>query len=331
MKVPQSIGDIYDEVRPAYVNLGRAVDDLLRGQLLKEWHYISRVKERESFAQKVETGRFSDLRKLEDFFACTIVVRNMTEIADVERRIGELFHIDQRRPPKPNFMHSDPESFDFDHVRLYVRWRDDERAPPTAFTDIPFEVQLKTYLQHAWAIATHELIYKTDDVNWRKARIGYQVKAMLEHAEMSISHAEQLAASAELQVENKDIDEIRSMIDLLKTTWVDDPARLPEDIRRLADNVLRVIQPLQMSVDQLKQDLAAELEAGRGRLIETLSPFGVVIQTLLQRHEAEMRDLLTGRNRRLRGRDRIVIPAEIEFPTAISRAACSKALFISVI
>ena len=59
-------------------------------------------------------------------------------------------------------------------------------------------MQVKTFLQHAWGIATHDLIYKTDDVSWSRQRIAYQIKAMLEHAEMSIQEAGRLAEAVAL-------------------------------------------------------------------------------------------------------------------------------------
>jgi ppGpp synthetase/RelA/SpoT-type nucleotidyltranferase len=327
MKVPQSIGDIYDENSSGFERLGEAVGNRIRGHLNKEWHYVGRVKSRESFALKVETGRVQDPRQLEDFFGCTIVVRNMLEVAVAEKIIQSLFTQVERRPPKPNYMRSDPSAFDFDHLRIYMRWQDDDGLPPSEFTGLTFEIQIKTYLQHAWAIATHDLIYKTDDVNWQKARIAYQVKAMLDHAETSIAHAEQLAAAADLQVANERVDEIRAVIGVLKEVWTQDPARLPEDVRRLAENILFVMRRAGVSVDELKDDLIAEEAEGRGPLIETLSPFGIVVQTFLRRRGNVMKQVLAGGDR-YRSRGRIVIPAEIELPTTIDPNECRGALFI---
>ena len=330
MKVSQSIGDIYDEQRGTFDRLGDAVGTLIHGHLNKEWHYVGRIKGRESFALKLETGRVTDPRKLEDFFACTIVVRNMGEVTEAETIVQRLFEQLERRPPRANYMRSDPFAFDFDHLRLHMRWREDDRLPPSEFTEMPFEIQIKTYLQHAWAIATHDLIYKTDDVNWRKARIAYQVKAMLDHAETSIAHAEQLAAAADLQIENDRIDEIRAVISMLKDVWSEDPTRLPEDVRRLAENILVLIRRLGVTAPQLREDLIAKHAEGRGSLIQTLSPFGVVVQTLLRRREDAMKQVLTGQGQRGRRDVRIIIPAEIDLPATIDPAECRDALFIPI-
>jgi hypothetical protein len=42
----------------------------------KGWFFTWRLKELESFALKIETGRVSNPVALEDFFACTIVLRS---------------------------------------------------------------------------------------------------------------------------------------------------------------------------------------------------------------------------------------------------------------
>ena len=94
--------------------------------------------------------------------------------------------------------------------------------------------------------------------------------------------------------------------------------------------MLDLIGVLDISVEDLRADLFAEQQEGRGAFIETLSPFGAVVQTLLWRREGAMRAMLTGRpvltDRRTRFR--LVIPAEIELPGSIKRPDCRNAIFI---
>jgi hypothetical protein len=119
MNVPQSIGDIWEGQRSLYEKLRAAIEPLIGGHLHKEWHFVDRVKGQESFAQKVETGRVSDPRQMEDFYACTVVVKNMAEVADAEIMIRNIFDFVARRPPSAAETRLEPHSFDFDHLRLY--------------------------------------------------------------------------------------------------------------------------------------------------------------------------------------------------------------------
>ena len=186
MKVPASIRRLHEDQKAINDRLKAAIDERMRGLKNPRWHYESRVKELPSFALKIESGRFDNPRSLEDFFACTIVVANSTEIDEAEKLIDENFALQERRPQHPSHTHKASYAFPFDDLRLYVALADKPSVPPTDLIGIVFEVQIKTFLQHAWSIATHDLLYKTDDANWSKERIAYQIKAMLEHAEVSI-------------------------------------------------------------------------------------------------------------------------------------------------
>ena len=92
--------------------------------------------------------------------------------------------------------------------------------PPESETNklsnITFEIQIKTFLQHAWDIAIHDIIYKGDDINWRMQRIAYQIKAMLEHAEVSIHEIERIKESEILPKENKHIQNLNKIKEFLK-------------------------------------------------------------------------------------------------------------------
>ena len=66
MKIPNSVRSIYEELLPAYRELKGLVDT--RFQALREprWHYESRVKQAQSFALKLETGRVPNPKEMEE-------------------------------------------------------------------------------------------------------------------------------------------------------------------------------------------------------------------------------------------------------------------------
>src|SRR6266481_10059806 len=99
MKVPLSVRELFQEREPIYRQLREKVDSRFAIRLHDRWHYESRVKAIESFAQKLETGRFHDVRNLEDFFGCTIVVENATAVSTAEALVRELFPVIAARRP----------------------------------------------------------------------------------------------------------------------------------------------------------------------------------------------------------------------------------------
>ena len=80
MKIVQSVQNLYTSKLTYYNKLKIKVDKILKSHKHESWHYTSRIKASESFALKIETGRFDINSIFEDFFACTIVVKNLNEI-----------------------------------------------------------------------------------------------------------------------------------------------------------------------------------------------------------------------------------------------------------
>jgi ppGpp synthetase/RelA/SpoT-type nucleotidyltranferase len=270
------------------------------------WHYESRVKELLSFALKIELGRFQNPEALEDFFASTIVVANSTEIDEAEKLIGDNFAVKQRRPPRSDQTHKAPDAFPFDDLRLYVSLKETFAGPPTDLVGIVFEMQIKTFLQHAWSIATHDLLYKTDDANWSKERIAYQIKAMLEHAEISIQEAENLATCGALAKEDRRTASIKKGIALVKSQW--DKDELPEDVRRLAANITALLEALRLELGRLEEILDEGKAQRAGVHPANLSPYGTVVQYLWNSERDKMISLLTN----AKTRTKILIPEEID-------------------
>ena len=322
MKIPASIRKLYDHQNEICIRLKEQVDALVRPQLHERWHYESRVKSAESFTLKIESGRFKKPSALEDFFAATIVVRNGSEIIEAEKLVAELFSSQYRRPKNDNETTKAPEAFPFDDLRLYLQWKDSPALPPTGLDGVLFEVQIKTFLQHAWAIATHNLIYKSDEANWSKARIAYQIKAMLEHAEISIQEAESLATSAALAKQDQETTEVKRGIALLKSQWASE--ELPDDVRRLARNITALIRGLRLEMNRL-ETILNEGKASAGAHPSNLSPFATVVQYLLKAEKEKMVALLN----RDKSSTTVLIPGEIDFPQDVNRSLVKNAIFIS--
>lgn len=322
MKVPLSIRRLYDAQQEGNVRLKEFVDERLKRLKHERWHYESRLKSLESFALKVESGRFPRPEALEDFFACTVVVANGKEIQEAEQLIQAHFTVHTRRPPRDVSTHKEPQAFPFDDLRLYVCLQDDPALPPRAFAGIRFEIQIKTFLQHAWSIATHDLIYKTDEANWSKERIAYQIKAMLEHAELSIQEAEQLAQSLALAKTTATTRTLQDIIALLRTLWQADD--LPTDVRRLAENIQALAAAVKIDVTRLQAILERQQHQGKGPLTRNLSPYGIVVQSLLSECPTQFMTWLSATNERRK----VVIPAEIEWPAELDRGQGRNALFL---
>jgi ppGpp synthetase/RelA/SpoT-type nucleotidyltranferase len=311
MKIPQSIRNIYQELEPSYLELKQAVDNEFRNTLPQEWHYVSRVKKAESFAIKIESGRYKSIDTFDDFFACTIVVENISKIKKAKKFIEDRLEMSHQRPKAAHFTHKSPESFPFDDLRLYVKWKDKSGNRPSGLDGILFEVQIKTFLQHAWSIATHDLVYKSDEQNWAKERIAYQVKAMLEHAEVSINEADQLSKSSSIKKINFETKQIKKIINVLKEMWP--TVALPQNLKLLAINLKNILNELGLSPKNLKEILEKDTEENLGVKALNLSPFGIVVQALFNQQGDKMNTLLSSDGNRVS----VFIHQEVNIPKSI--------------
>lgn len=325
MKINSSIRAIYQEVRELHKLLEARVKEAFEGGKRKQWFFLCRIKEEESFALKLETGRVSDPRTMEDFFACTLVVENRSSISEALNIVEDICDIVSRRPPDEGKTHKSPDEFCFDDLRLYVKLKASDQLPPTPLNDIIFEIQIKTFLQHAWSIATHDLVYKGQNVDWGRARVAYQIKAMLEHAEISVERVDAMAESSLLAVTDEKIRKLKAVIDWLRSTW--DGEWLPKDMVRLAENIIAMCQAINVDLDDTIECVRLDTEAGQGASLHDLTPFAVVLRSLYGHH----RDRLEKYLRAEKGRFRIFFADDPELSqkiTSLPGARPEKFVFI---
>jgi hypothetical protein len=141
-----------------------------------------------------------------------------------------------------------------------------------------------------------------------KERIAYQIKAMLEHAEVSIERAEVLSSTVIVNRNNRETQDLQRVMEMIRNCWPAD--RLPSNVKRLGENILEVLNQLRLSCERLQEILGLEEAAGRGPKSLNLTPYGVVLQAILT-HERGRFDGYVTNPRTCRV---IMIPGDLEPP-----------------
>jgi len=311
MKVSASVRAEFERQLALNAPLGKQAKSLITRQLPESWHYEERLKKVQSFAQKLETGRF-DPGALEDFFACTVVVPTLADVAVAETLLCDTFDQQSRRPKSDWAAVSRPTEFLFDHLRLYMRLRPAVGLDPQPVHSITFEVQVKTFLQHAWSIATHDLTYKSSTLSWGKERIAAQAKAALEVVEVSIAEASVLITGKNVPLNRID----SATTDLLEITRILDSefdASMPSDKKRLSLSVHDLLRTCGAKVSELEEILIAGKLRRAGTHPSNLSPYSTVVQYLVELREPALRRALA----KQRGTNIFIVP-EIEFPPTLN-------------
>jgi ppGpp synthetase/RelA/SpoT-type nucleotidyltranferase len=288
---------LFEDQRLLNQELRSRVDAAVNRVKDKSWHFESRLKSEESFAVKVEAGMVADPSALEDFLAGVLVVKNASDVHKAESLLVKEFSLISRRPASADRTGKASSSFPFDDVRLYLKIQSDDALPKERSDGITFEIQVRTFLQHAWSVSTHDVVYKTDSVSWRRERIAHQIKAMLEHAEIAVESMTDLETSSSMPRVYDRYEQINQVIEILRTNWPDEA--LPTDLKRLATGILETafsIAQLDPVGIQLMLDIGRVKYKGSHNL--DWSPYRTVTQYLAEQFPEEFRKYVSGRKDR---------------------------------
>jgi ppGpp synthetase/RelA/SpoT-type nucleotidyltranferase len=322
MKISAQINSLYNELQPIAKSLQDHIDEKLRQKCAeKEWLYIRRIKGLESFAQKLEMGRYKSIELVDDVFACTIVVQNVSEISNAEALVNQFLAVSERRPADPQRHHLVPENFSYDSLRLYCKVK-----PPhigKEYENLTFEVQIKTFLEHAWSIATHDFQYKSSKISWAKARLVSQLKAMLDNIELSILESTHLATSGYLDKGNDEYDKLNATIKFYEKNWGTD--KLPKDLRRLAQNTLQLMTAIKIDLSDITDMLAKENDVGRGINTISLSPFQIIVQGLINQRTESIAQFLSHEDSRYR----LILTSGMTVPEELAIKDSKKVFYIT--
>ena len=243
MPVPSRVEEAYSEARPAIEAVSKYVSSTIRPWCDKnEFLFSGRLKALDSLAEKLESGRYDRWSGIDDLYGCSIVVPTAARegiVLDFLRRVFEEVELRRRNSTKKA-----PEIFRFDSTRFIGKLRvTDGLDLPPGVSSVRFEVQVPSAFEHAWAVVTHDLAYKSPDMDWRKARLAAQLKAGVEQIELIIAGF-QANLDFVAQSSYPETDAKQEIIDVFQGLMTDETvssALAPQSWSRFADNVYRLM------------------------------------------------------------------------------------------
>jgi len=265
----------YSEALERFQELRDRCDPLLKS--IADSHsglFASRLKDAESLYSKIEQGYHRNpFSEIPDIYAATIALPVISDIPKVCERVLVDFEEIERRSDRSR----KPEEFTYDDLHLVVRLRESNLIADKSLLNLRFELQIKSLLQFAWSKATHETIYKANDISWQADRLAAEARATLELID---SLLDDVSSAAELQLEKENEDYVRqqSIVALLVRCW--SPEQLPKNLRRCAQTIDNYLKLAAVTLE----DLTALLSKGEGAKFLTatsLTPAQAVFGALL--------------------------------------------------
>jgi ppGpp synthetase/RelA/SpoT-type nucleotidyltranferase len=240
---------------------------------IHEFAYIYRIKTLDSLAEKIETGRFERWSDIDDLFACTIIIPNLSYEEIVIKFLKTTFcEVDLKR--RGTTLKA-PDVFRFDSTRFIGKLTPREGDEKNPIFNIKFEVQIRTAFEHAWIAATHPLTYKSEKIDWKRYRLTAQLKAVVEQMDMLVMGFDQ---ASEFISENAwpEIESKQTIIKQIKNAFLENQLREelePKDWTRFSDNVYSMLTATNEAQEMRPIKRYKYVEAGLKIIINELDEF----------------------------------------------------------
>lgn len=209
--------------------------------------FYGRIKTIESLAEKIETGRYRKFSDLDDLVAFTLIIPTATQERTVVAFCQNSFNINEIRSKENT--EKLPDQFRFDCTRVIAKAKPttDIDVGQPSFFNVLFEIQIRTAFEHAWSVATHDLVYKGSLANWKWLRLAAQLKAVSESLDASVAAFDELSKGI-VESPSKPILERNLVCSFLIELF--DKGLVPAEIRpmsmsRTAENIVTVIKSIQ--------------------------------------------------------------------------------------
>jgi len=241
MIIPKDIAHNYYFFKPHFKKVQEIVDQtLINYSSRNHFAYSSRIKELDSLAEKIESGRYNDWNSIDDFIGSVIIIPNINYEPQILKFLDTSFEKIQIKKRGSTLKSSDV--FRFDATRFIGKLRPIDSVE--IVNTINFEVQIRTAFEHAWSVTTHDLAYKSKTIDWRILRLAAQLKSSVEQLDMISLGAHDIKSS--IQEHKWPETEVKKRICIFFEKMLEDkliPEELkPKDMSRFSENIFTLLK-----------------------------------------------------------------------------------------
>ncbi len=166
MKTKKEIKELYDKLKPNYLRLGKNLEEALKsfldGEKIPYLNIYSRVKDFESYYEKIGRKKYKDpFNEIEDFCGIRIICYYASDIERIEKIIKKELNVLETENKSDSL---GLKEFAYRSVHNVVKINESWTATPNYrnLQNLKAEIQIRTILMHAWAEIEHKLNYKSD-------------------------------------------------------------------------------------------------------------------------------------------------------------------------
>ncbi|TWC00226.1 ppGpp synthetase/RelA/SpoT-type nucleotidyltransferase [Bradyrhizobium macuxiense] len=201
----------YAQVQPLYARLASEIRDILEVKLaaagLTLVSLTFRIKTPDSFAAKVARKRYTNpASQMTDLAGVRVVSAYESELAQIAEVIEAVFDV-RERVDKARDLGADKMGYNGKAyiVRLGPRYAGGRYE---GITDIDCEIQVRTFLQDAWAIINHQLVYKNEESTPQRLRRDLNnVASLLEIAQGIFDSVKEKRSAYVSEIQRKENDQ----------------------------------------------------------------------------------------------------------------------------
>lgn len=190
MKDIEAVIKWYGKNRPLYESLARKAEEIIKENLEQrgiQYHSVtSRGKELESFTKKAKSEKYSDpVHEIKDMAGIRVITYLESDVSKVANIIESLFDIDKGNSlDQSQLLGSDKLGYRSVHYIAKFNKKRCKLPEYKPYENLPFEIQIRSILQHAWAEIEHDRNYKfTGKLPTQLERRFYLISGMLECAD----------------------------------------------------------------------------------------------------------------------------------------------------